>query len=221
MVQKYSFIKLEGTFITCNNKIITASASASATGNTIEESDNTAYMYAKQDLEFSAQQSASENNLILKKLIKIKTVSATNIDPNSIVEINNVPYIDDNINNEPNKIFEIDEKDETYVNDTNYNYDNNIFKIIKTYAGDINDNDHYDDNENIAKTNYTYANDNIFYEVNDEMFNNILKIEKITNDTISNLMEMEIRDEIEYILDNQPKLEHSKLFDVYTLPKNI
>ena len=87
MAQKYSFIKVEGSFITCNNKIITASASASATGNTIEEADNSAYIYAKQNLELSAQQNALENNLIIKKLIKIKTVIATNI--NNTEEISN------------------------------------------------------------------------------------------------------------------------------------
>ena len=189
MVQKYSFIKVEGTFITCNNKIITASASASATGNTIEESDNVAYMYAKQNLEISAQQNASENNLILKKLLKIKTVIATNDNPDNIIEIDET-----HVNDVPDNIIEIDE---THVNDN----PDNIIEIDETHVND--------DNEN-----------NMFHEVDDEMLNNILEIEEMPSDTISNFMEMEIRDEIEYILDNQTKLQHPKTVDI-CLPKNI
>jgi len=204
MVQKYSFIKVEGTFITCNNKIITASASASATGNTIEESDNVAYMYAKQNLEISAQQNASENNLILKKLLKIKTVIATNDNPDNIIEIDET-----HVNDVPDNIIEIDE---THVNDV----PDNIIEIDETH---VNDNP-----DNIIEIDETHVNDdnenNMFHEVDDEMLNNILEIEEMPSDTISNFMEMEIRDEIEYILDNQTKLQHPKTVDI-CLPKNI
>lgn len=147
MEQKYSFIKVEGTFITCNNKIITASASASATGNTIEESDNTAYMYAKQNLELSAQKNAIENNLIIKKLIKIKTVVATNM---------------------INDIKEQQQREEEYEEES--------------------------ENEEVH---------NNFYEINDisrEKFNHI-EIEEITNNILSHKTEIEIHNEIEYILD--------------------
>lgn len=148
MEQKYSFVKVEGSFITCNNKIITASASASATGNTVEESDNTAYMFAKQNLELSAQQNALENNLIIKKLIKIKTVFATNI------------------NSENNDLD--DAIEELYENksDTVINELDNL--RAKTFDSDI------------------------------------MEIEEITDEILSNKTEIEIHAEIEYILDNQP-----------------
>ena len=177
MAQKYSFVKVEGSFITCNNKIITASASASATGNTIEESDNTAYMYAKQNLELSAQENARENNLIIKKLIKIKTVAATNINNDTLEEdkerentgmdvdeeVNNTFYEVDDLSTEKcNDIMDIEEITNTLLlNKTETEIHDEIEYILDAQSQNQNKNKNKKNPQKINVFNICHLHENI------------------------------------------------------------